>query len=94
MINPDATPTVQIDNEKIKVTRWDFPPNGQTGWHRHEMNYLVVPLTTGTLLLETSEGEATNKLATGVPYYRTRGAEHNVINQNDFEFSFIETEFK
>ena len=44
-----AKPTVQIDNDKVKVTRWDFLPGAETGWHRHEMDYVVVPLTDGTL---------------------------------------------
>jgi len=39
-----AKPTVQIDDEKVKVTRWDFSPGAETGWHRHEMDYVVVPL--------------------------------------------------
>jgi quercetin dioxygenase-like cupin family protein len=40
-----AKPTVQIDDDKVKVTRWDFSPGAETGWHRHEMDYVVVPLT-------------------------------------------------
>jgi hypothetical protein len=27
-----------------------------------------------------------------VPYFRRAGAEHNVVNANDFEFAFIEIE--
>ena len=38
-----AKPTVQIDDDKVKVTRWDFLPGAETGWHRHEMDYVVVP---------------------------------------------------
>src|SRR3546814_7970169 len=73
MNRPSAIPTVQIDNEQVKVTRWAFPPNGETGWHRHEMKYVVIPLTTGPLLLETPEGETTSQLTTGSPYYRSSG---------------------
>ncbi|HLQ84916.1 MAG TPA: cupin domain-containing protein [Salinisphaeraceae bacterium] len=94
MSRPDAKAEVQIDNEVVKVTRWCFPPGGETGWHRHEFNYVVVPLSTGTLLLETSKGDTSSELSHGVSYYRNKGAEHNVINSNDFEFSFVEIEFK
>ena len=46
---PLAVPTVQVDTERVKVTEWRFPPGGHTGWHRHEMDYVVVPITTGRL---------------------------------------------
>lgn len=91
---PAATPTVMIDNARVRVTEWRFPPGGATGWHRHDMDYVVVPITTGSLTLETPTGLVTAELRTGVPYYRDAGVEHDVINANDFEFVFIETEMK
>lgn len=94
MIRPAAIPTVQIDNEHVRVTQWLFPPGAETGWHRHEMNYVVVPMTTGPLLIETATGETTNKLVTGASYYRDGGAEHNVVNPGQAEFTFIEIELK
>lgn len=66
------------------------PNGGETGWHRHEYDYVVVPLTTGTLGLETAEGEMTAELKRGQRYAREVGVEHNVINTNDYDFSFIE----
>ncbi len=94
MLRPAAIPTVQLDNEVVKVTEWRFPPGGETGWHRHEMRYVVVPQTTGPLLLDTPEGEITSQLTTGVAYYRHVGIEHNVINPSDHEFVFVEIEIK
>ena len=42
----------------------------------------------------TETGERTTAdLSNGVPYYRERGVEHDVINANDFECAFIEIEF-
>ena len=94
MTRPAAVPTVQIDNEHVVVTEWRFPPGGETGWHRHGMNYVVVPQTTGNLLLETPEGNITSSLTQGVSYSRSVGVEHNVINPNETEFVFIEIEIK
>ena len=94
MARPAAVPTVQIDNDFVVVTEWRFPPGGETGWHRHGMNYVVVPQTTGNLLLETPDGEITSALTQGVAYSRPVGVEHNVINPNDTEFVFIEIEIK
>ena len=91
---PSAVPTVQIDNDRVKVTEWRFPPGAHTGWHRHGMDYVVVPMTSGTLLLETPDGEVRSALTAGVSYTRLTGVEHNVVNANDYEFVFVEMELK
>ena len=91
---PAAVPTVQLDNERTRVTEWRFAPGAATGWHRHEYDYVVVPMTTGQLLLKEPEGERYAELPAGVSYGRGIGVEHNVINANEFEFVFIEVEIK
>ncbi len=90
-----ATGTVQIDDENIRVTRWDFNPGAETGWHRHGWLYVVVPVTDGTLLVELAGGETvTAELKAGVSYTRTAGVEHNVVNGGSAPLSFVETELK
>lgn len=91
---PKAKPTVQINNNRVLVTEWRFDPGAETGWHRHEYDYVVVPQTTGKLLLETKEGENLAELKAGQPYFRNVGVEHNVVNANGYEFLFIEVELK
>jgi quercetin dioxygenase-like cupin family protein len=95
MPRPEAVPTVQIDNDHWRVTEWRFAPGAATGWHRHGLDYVVVPMTTGQLLLEEPGGVSRHvQLATGVSYCREQGAEHDVINDNETEFVFIEIEDK
>ena len=94
MTRAQATPTVQIDNDRVRVTEWRFPPGAETGYHRHGMDYVVVPMTTGTLLLETPAGEVRSPLTAGLSYTRLTGVEHNVVNANDHEFVFVEIELK
>jgi beta-alanine degradation protein BauB len=94
MKRPAAVPSVQIDNEHVKVTEWRFAPGAETGWHRHGMYYVVVPQTTGELLLETVNGPVTSKLTAGVSYARPVGVEHNVVNPGTAEFVFVEIELK
>lgn len=94
MKRPGAIPTVQIDNERVKVTEWRFPPGGETGWHRHSMDYVVVPMTTGPLLLETPKGRSPASSPAAFSYTRPEGVEHNVINPSDTEFVFVEIEIK
>ena len=94
MTRPQAVPTVQIDNDRVKVTEWRFPPGGETGWHRHGMDYVVVPMTTGVLHLETAEGNFDSPLTAGVSYTRLTGVEHNVVNPAEQDFVFVEIELK
>ncbi|HET7342043.1 MAG TPA: cupin domain-containing protein [Methylomirabilota bacterium] len=93
----DAAPavaTVQIDNDRVRVTEWRFVPGAATGWHRHEHDYTVVPMTTGPLAIRGAAGETTAALVAGAPYFRQAGVEHDVRNPNAFEFVFIEIELK
>ena len=48
-----ATPTVMIDNDRVRVTEWRFAKRGDnTGWHRHAFDYIVVPLFDGVLEID------------------------------------------
>jgi quercetin dioxygenase-like cupin family protein len=89
---PKAVPTVQVSNERFQVTEWRFAPGAETGWHRHEMDYVVVPMTAGTLLLETPDGNLEAPLQPGRSYSRSVGVEHNVVNASDHEVVFVEIE--
>ena len=91
---PAAKPTVQVENERVKVTEWRFAPGAATGWHRHGYDYVVVPMVTGKLQLETGKETLFADLTAGKSYYRPIGVEHDVINANDYEFVFVEIEFK
>ncbi|PJK27943.1 cupin domain-containing protein [Minwuia thermotolerans] len=91
---PWAVPTKQLETDRVVVTEWRFAPGAHTGWHRHGMDYVVVPVTTGELSIETANGVAKAPLAAGVSYARDAGVEHDVINDNPFEFVFVEIELK
>jgi quercetin dioxygenase-like cupin family protein len=89
-----AKPTVFIDNERVIVTEWRFAPGANTGWHTHGHDYVVVPLMDGKVRLETPTGTAEAEMKKGVPYFRQKGVEHDVINANASEYAFIEIELK
>ena len=90
-----AIPTVQVDSETVRVTEWRFPPGTATGWHRHEMAYVVVPMTDGVLTLVDKNGARTQgRITRGVSYSRPLGTEHDVVNETESEIVFIEVEIK
>jgi quercetin dioxygenase-like cupin family protein len=89
-----AVATAQIDNERVRVTEWRFAPGATTGFHRHEYDYVVVPMTTGRLASTGPAGDSLAELVIGLPYFRPAGVEHDVRNVNAFEFVFVEIELK
>lgn len=94
MTTGSAKGTVLIENERTRVTEWRFEKRGDnTGWHRHEHDYVIVPLFDGQLELHEPDGVTRNaELKNGVPYFRQAGVEHDVLSANDFVCSFIEVE--
>ena len=92
---PKAIPTVQVDDNAVRVTEWHFPPGAETGAHVHDMDYVVVPMTSGALTIEMHDGSVVlSNLTAGQSYARKTGVAHNVINDNDFAFTFVEVEIK
>ena len=92
---PQAVATVQVDNERVRVTEWRFAPGAETGEHIHGMDYTVVPLADGRLKIVSPQGEESLvPLKRGASYFRKAGVHHNVINANDFEYAFVEIELK
>ena len=87
-----ATP--QVDDARVRITEYRFPPGSHTGWHRHEMNYAVVPIKGGPLRMVSAEGETVNTLVSGKAYSRPAGVEHDVINDGPGEVVFVEIEIK
>lgn len=90
----NAVPTVQVDNSRVIVTEWRFAPGAETGPHVHGHDYVVVPLTSGTLRIVDAAGTRDVPMLAGASYAREAGVSHNVINANDNEFAFVEIELK
>jgi len=56
MTDNRAVPTVQLDNDHLRVTEWRFGPGAATGYHRHAHDYVVVPVLDGELELIGPDG--------------------------------------
>jgi len=87
-----ATSIVQVQNGRVIVTKWRFAPGAETGDHVHAHDYVVVPLTNGTLILVEPAGTRSVNLLAGGSYARPAGVAHNVINDSPHEFRFVEIE--
>ena len=90
-----AKSKVMIYNFRVRVTEWDFDPGDETGQHVHEYDYVVIPMKDGILKIINDDGSVTlSELKKGVSYFREKGVNHNVINENKFHYSFVEIEIK
>ena len=92
---PEATATQMIDDARVRVTRFDFEPGAETGWHTHAMDYVITAVTNCHMRLDMPGGEVREVVVpAGTAYRREEGVEHNVINIGERMMSFVEVELK
>ena len=89
-----AVPTVQRDDEDIRITRWDFAPGAVTGWHTHGWPYFVIMLTDGVLRVHNGATVSDTALVAGQAYNRASGIQHDVMNGSEHPIAFVEIEVK
>jgi beta-alanine degradation protein BauB len=90
-----CTATVLVDDERVRVSRFDFAPGAETGWHRHGHDYVITAVTDCHMLLEEPGGVERRVLVpASTAYRRSEGVEHNVVNDGAQPMSFVEVELK
>ena len=95
MSRPAAIATRMVEDDRVIVTRFDFEPGAETGWHTHGYDYVITAVTDCQMLLEEPGGATREVLVpAGTAYRREEGVEHNVINGGDKVMSFVEVELK
>jgi quercetin dioxygenase-like cupin family protein len=90
-----AEASVTVDSERIRITSWTFAPGEATGMHRHEFDYVVVPVSGGSFTVTTPDGAASEmRQEAGQAYARQAGVAHNVANTGPRTAVFVEVELK
>ncbi len=92
---PTARSVTSVDTDHVRITTWTFEDGEDTGHHRHEYDYIVVPVTGGTFVITEPDGttrQMTQEAA--VAYLGRAGTEHNVINRSRGTSVFVEVELK
>jgi beta-alanine degradation protein BauB len=91
-----AQATTVVDDERVRITTWRFEGSGDaTGWHVHEYDYVVVPITGGSFAVTAADGskrELSQEVA--VSYLGTAGTEHDVVYVGGAPAAFVEIELK
>jgi quercetin dioxygenase-like cupin family protein len=94
-MRPNCTATLLVDDDRVRVTRFEFAPGAETGWHRHGMDYVITAVTDCHMLLEEPGGGTRKVLVpAGTAYRKLEGVEHNVVNDGALAMIFVETELK
>ena len=84
-----------VDDKRTRVTRFEFLPDQETGWHEHQYDYVIAAVTDCEMKIEHPDGEDTSVfVAAGDAYRRNAGVKHNVINNGKVPMAFIEIELK
>lgn len=90
-----AVAVQHVENDRVRVTEWRFAIGAETGFHRHEYDYTIVPLNPGTMRLTGPDGDVREvTLVPGASYFRPAGTAHNVVNIGETAFAFVEVELK
>lgn len=78
-----AVPTVTDDTADVRVTTWTFGPDAATGRHRHEFDYVVVPVTGGIFTVTDSQGRTSTMEQVAGSAYLGVGRHHPRRRQCD-----------
>ncbi len=92
---PIASYETLLDDDKTCITLFTLKPGEQTGWHRHEFDYVAVQQSTGRLHLDYADGSMRDiDYTPGVAMPVSAPVEHNAINVGDVDIVALEIEYK
>ncbi len=94
MCNGSAKAEIIEDGARVRIVRYTLGPGEATGWHRHALDYVIVPYEDCRIRVDTRAGSIEAEMKRDQPYFRLQGAEHDVVSLMDKPFSFLEIELK
>jgi quercetin dioxygenase-like cupin family protein len=87
---------VLFENEHIRVWSVALPPKGRQPWHKHQLPYLIVPISDGDCEMRFEDGR--KRKITDVPgeviWRGEPGPVHELYNLEDHKFLSILVEIK
>ena len=101
MTMPDDTPLGQIgkeilfENDHVRIWGLSLEPGEIQPWHRHDLPYIIVPLTAGDNIMRFADGRQrpTQETVGGV-LWREPGIPHELENRSDWAYRNVLIELK
>jgi quercetin dioxygenase-like cupin family protein len=84
-----------FENEAVRVWSLKLDPDGRQPWHRHNLPYLIVPLTDGANEMRFADGRTRETSETsGQVIWREAGIPHELYNRGNWQYRNVLIEFK
>ena len=83
-----------IDNDQVRVTRFEFKPDYETGWNENGFDYVIVALRDCNTLIEEKETARKVDTEIGAVYCQKADVKHHVINGGTALMAFVEAEMR
>src|SRR5215475_7536967 len=100
MLNPDVKlgpigNRVIFENEHVRVWELAVEPGKSKGLHRHDLPYVIVPLTEGKIEIESIDGKVYRpQEKVGEAIWRDAGEIHDLRNVGDATYRNVLVEIK
>ena len=86
---------ILFENEFVRIWGVVLEPGGRQPWHRHDLPYVIVPLTAGKNVMTFADGRRreTEEVPGGV-LWREAGIPHELLNISDWTYRNVLIEVK
>jgi beta-alanine degradation protein BauB len=86
---------ILFENDQLRVWSVKLEPGARQPWHKHDLPYLIVPLTKGKNIMFFDDGrqKETNEVV-GEVLWREPGIPHELLNVSDWQYSNVLIEIK
>lgn len=86
---------VIFENDFVRVWKLSLEPGEIQSWHRHDLSYLVIPLTEGNNVMRFADGRVKpTSEAPGQALWREPGIAHELENTGTSTYANILVELK
>ena len=86
---------ILFENDRVRVWSVELAPGERQAWHRHDLPYLIVPLTEGKNVMTFADGRVRETAETpGAALWREPGIPHELENVGDWPYRNVLIEVK
>ena len=86
---------ILFENDRVRIWSVKLDPDERQAWHKHDLPYVIVPMTAGKNIMYFEDGreKETNETVGGV-LWREAGTPHELLNVSDWQYRNVLIEIK